>query len=761
MAELLNEASDSGASALVWRSDSGLLDGGSPVPADVAEQCRRHGLRVVLRANLRRLPVDHPLVRAHPEKFHVRRSLQERGTVDPRQPLTPSGEAMARLGSDASEDVVKALCEKLAALNRNGVDGLWIEEAERIAPDLLERLIAAAKDDGDFLVVTDARAGAEAGADYLICEAGQRAGNPTALASAVEELRQTAPVLCDASGLARNDATLVESLPLMAALGCGIVAPFEWLDTPQGGRALREAVQNAAAAAAYGGEIRSLSSSSASVAVLARASGADLRFSDRALIVVANRSAELQPLPSGAELSASAAGFGAWNAGPELQPGEVRLMEQQRASTAMSPRGSAGQPSREAARLVVEHVEPSVDGGQFPVKRIVGDTVQASAVIFADGHEQLAAELRWRAIDEDAWFTARMTQGDNDRWEGEFPLARMGRHEFVVEAWLDRFGGFRRDFGKKVDAGVDQPVDRAEGMELIARPPRAARAIWARQLKTAAGRDGIRRCRWRRPNGCVSDGLRHADGRGRRPPPPRCLCPAAASMPSGSQARFSSWYELFPRSMTDDQDAARHLRRRDRPPAAHPRHGLRHAVFPADPSDRHDQPQGAEQHADARARTIRAAPMPSAARKAGTTRSIPNSARFEDFDRLVAAAHEHGLEIALDFAIQASPDHPWLKEHPGWFAWRPDGSDEIRREPAEEVSGHRQCRFLRARRRAGPVGGAARCGPAVGRARGEDLPRRQSAHQAAAVLGMDDRATCAPRHPEVDLPVRSLHPARR
>ena len=681
MAELLSEASDSGASALVWRSDRGLLDGGSPVPADVVEQCRRHGLRVVLRTNLRRLPVDHPLVRAHPEKFHVRRSLQERGTVDPRQPLTPSGEAMARLGSDAGEDVVNALCEKLAALNRSSIDGLWIEEAERIAPDLLERLIAAAKNDGDFLVVTDARAGAGAGADYLICEVGQGAGNPTALASAVEELRQAAPVLCDTSGLARNDAHMVESLPLMAALGCGIVAPIEWLETPQGRRALREAVQNAATAVEYGGEVRSLSSSSASVAVLARASGADLRFSHRALIVVANRSAELQPLPSAAELSASAAGFGAWNAGPELQPGEIRLMEQQRASTAMSPRGSAGQPSREAARLVVEHVEPSVDGGQFPVKRVVGDTVQASAVIFADGHEQLAAELRWRAIDEDAWFAARMTQGDNDRWEGEFPLARMGRHEFVVQAWLDRFGGFQRDFGKKVDAGVDQPVDRAEGMELIRKAAARSKGDLGKQLKkqldAMESADAEAATEW-----LLSHGLRHlmdeADDR------PHALTSAPQPVDAERvEAGFSSWYEIFPRSMTPDPDrhgtfadVADHLPRIRAMgfdtlyfPPIHPigtanRKGPNNTLTPeeGDPGS----------------------PYAIGSPEGGHDAIHPELGTFEDFDRLVKAAAEHGLEIALDFAIQASPDHPWLKEHPGWFAWLPDGSMKYAENPPKK-----------------------------------------------------------------------------
>ncbi|WP_232469019.1 alpha-1,4-glucan--maltose-1-phosphate maltosyltransferase [Croceicoccus marinus] len=678
---MLAQASASGASALVWRSDAGLLDSGSPVPAEVVEQCRAHGLRVVLRANLRRLPVDHPLVRAHPEKFHVRRSLQERGTVDPRQPLTPSGEAMARLGDGASEEVVQALCDRLSSLAKAGVDGLWIEEAERIAPALLKRLIAAAKGKGDFLVVTGPAGGGEAAADYLICNAAQRVNDPAALAAEVEDMRQSGPVLCDASGLSRSDPRLADGLPLMAALGCGIVAPLDLLATPRGAEALEDAVRNAEMAADYGGELRGLSSSSAPVAVMARSAGADLRFSDKTLIVVSNQSADMQPLPSGKALSASAAGFGAWNAGPELQPGEVRLMEQRRASPALSLQQSAGQPSRDAARLVVEHVEPSVDGGRFPVKRVVGDVVQASAVIFADGHEQLAAELRWRAIDEDAWFAARMTQGENDRWEGEFALARMGRHEFVVQAWLDRFGGFQRDFGKKVDAGVDQPVDRAEGMEMVRKAAARSKGDLGKQLKNQLAAmesaDADAATEWLR-----SDGLRRlmdeADDRS------HALTSAPQPVDAERvEAGFSSWYEIFPRSMTPNPerhgtfaDVVDHLPRIRAMgfdtlyfPPIHPigtanRKGPNNTLTPeeGDPGS----------------------PYAIGSPEGGHDAIHPELGTFEDFDRLVKAAADHGLEIALDFAIQASPDHPWLKEHPGWFAWLPDGSMKYAENPPKK-----------------------------------------------------------------------------
>ena len=186
-----------------------------------------------------------------------------------------------------------------------------------------------------------------------------------------------------------------------------------------------------------------------------------------------------------------------------------------------------------------------------------------------------------------------------------------------------------------------------------------------------------------------------------------CRPPPFAVDADRTAARFASWYELFPRSMSDDRQPPRHVRRRDPPPAAHPRHGLRRALFPADPSDRPDQPQGPQQHADAGAGRSRQPLRDRLAPRAATTRSIPSSARSRISAAWSRPRAAHGLEIALDFAIQCSPDHPWLKQHPDWFDWRPDGIDQLRREPAEEIRGHRQRRFLRRRARC-PTSGS-RC----------------------------------------------------
>lgn len=330
-----------------------------------------------------------------------------------------------------------------------------------------------------------------------------------------------------------------------------------------------------------------------------------------------------------------------------------------------------------AARLVVENVRPRVDGGDFAVKRVLGDTIEVLATLFGDGHEQLAAELRWRAVDETDWQTVTMDQLPNDGWRASFRPARLGRHEFVIEGWLDRFGGFRRDFRKKLDAAVAKAVDVAEGRALVgeaaARTGDARLESYAERLATAAdgGADMLL-------SDALGDVMRAADDRPHALRSPRQL--VDAERPA---AHFSSWYELFPRSITDrparhgtfDDVIARLPAIRDMGfdtlyfPPIHPigltnRKGRNNALTaqPGEPGS----------------------PYAIGAAEGGHDAIHPALGGFPAFRRLVAAARAHGLEIALDFAIQCSPDHPWLREHPGWFAWRPDGSIKYAENPPKK-----------------------------------------------------------------------------
>jgi starch synthase (maltosyl-transferring) len=414
-----------------------------------------------------------------------------------------------------------------------------------------------------------------------------------------------------------------------------------------------------------------------------------LRHASNAELILINRTSSEQALDTSSIPSAVGADFTASllaraDSEPPLQPGELRRLPLERAGpiiahAAATPSASVG----ERPRLVIEEVDPRVEGGEgrFPVKRVVGDVVTVEATIFADGHEQLAAEVLWRASDTAEWTRVRMQQLPNDRWRAHFPLTRLGRFEFVVEGWLDRFGGYARDLRKKVDAGVAQLVDLAEGRELVkqaaARTDGEQRAglqeIVAR-LKQASAEDNITLL--------LSDELAQtmwrADDRVHR-----CRSTPQRVDAERTEARFSSWYEIFPRSITPDK--ARHgtfadvigilPHVRDMGfdtlyfPPIHPigtanRKGPNNTLTPG-PEDV-------------------GSPYAIGAPEGGHDAIHPELGSFEDFAALVAAAQEHGLEIALDFAIQCSPDHPWLKEHPGWFAWRPDGSMKYAENPPKK-----------------------------------------------------------------------------
>ena len=320
-----------------------------------------------------------------------------------------------------------------------------------------------------------------------------------------------------------------------------------------------------------------------------------------------------------------------------------------------------------APRIGITHVTPSVDGGRFAAKRLVGEQVQVGADIVADGHDQLAVALLWRAADEAAWHETRMRPLGNDRWEGSFPLPRVGRWLFTIEAWRDAFATYRDELSKKHAARIDVHLELIEGREMV---EAAAQRVPA--LRTIADELGqidapaqVALLLGARTAALMAE----ADQRPfavRLSPP----CPVDADRPI---AAFASWYELFPRSMSDDPhrhgsfaDVIRHLPRiRDMGfdvlyfPPIHPightnRKGRNNSLAPAP-----DDP---------------GSPYAIGSEEGGHDAIHPQLGTLDDFRRLRDAAAAEGIELALDFAIQCSPDHPWLKQHREWFDWRPDGS---------------------------------------------------------------------------------------
>jgi starch synthase (maltosyl-transferring) len=324
-------------------------------------------------------------------------------------------------------------------------------------------------------------------------------------------------------------------------------------------------------------------------------------------------------------------------------------------------------------RVIVEHVRPQVDDGRFPIKRTVGETVTVAADIYADGHDHLGAALLYRQAGDSEWTERPMAHVDNDRWEGTFVVDALGRYEYTVEAWIDRFASWRHELSKKVGAGQDVSSELLEGAALVA-------AVSAKHGKILADAGTP-------PEARVAEALREDLGVLMASRPDRSRATrfdrVLAVMVERERARFSAWYEMFPRSAGPDPSRSATFDEAQTMleyvasmgfdvlylPPIHPigrafRKGPNNSLTPGP----HDP----------------GSPWAIGSDEGGHTAVEPGLGTIDDFDRFVAAAARHGLEIALDIAFQASPDHPYVREHPEWFRHRPDGTIKYAENPPKK-----------------------------------------------------------------------------
>ena len=292
-------------------------------------------------------------------------------------------------------------------------------------------------------------------------------------------------------------------------------------------------------------------------------------------------------------------------------------------------------PPTKPPRIQIEDVWPQLDCGRHPVKRSAGDEVEVWATIFRDGHQALGASVLFRAPGSAAWQEAPMRRVDADRWTGSFPVDARGRWELTVQAWVDRFESWRGELRRKVEAGqTDLAGELAEGAALLK----------VLELDVKAGLASTEHDR--------SEVTQ--------------LAHTLTVDVDRERARFGAWYELFPRSWGGFAGVERAL-----PKLAELGFDVIY-LSPIHPIGRTNRK--GRNNALAAAAGDPGSPWAIGAVEGGHTAIHRDLGTDEDFDRLVARARGLGLEIALDFAIQCSPDHPWLKEHPEWFHRRPDGT---------------------------------------------------------------------------------------
>jgi len=328
-------------------------------------------------------------------------------------------------------------------------------------------------------------------------------------------------------------------------------------------------------------------------------------------------------------------------------------------------------------RFRIEDIYPSVDCGRYSVKRIAGETVEVWADVFREGHDVIAAALLWKPDGSAEWRREAMQLHSNDRWRGSFTPPKPGWYVFAIEAWTDRFATWRKEFAIKKEAGQDIALEAREGYELLnelmPRERAARRVVEAAAKKFASSND---------PTALIDDALAIAlEKTETRPDLTRSqLIPLSADRP---RARAGAWYEMVPRSQgrvpgkhgTFDDCIARV------PEIAAlgfdvvyltPIHPIGHTNRKGKNNTLNAEPDGPGS-------------LYAIGNEHGGHDAVhPELGTLADFRRLVEACHEHGMEIALDIAVQCSPDHPWLKQHPEWFRRRPDGSIRYAENPPKK-----------------------------------------------------------------------------
>ena len=332
-------------------------------------------------------------------------------------------------------------------------------------------------------------------------------------------------------------------------------------------------------------------------------------------------------------------------------------------------------------RVTISAISPSVDGGTYIVKRVEGDILEVEADVVSDGHGLLAAAALIRRTDAREWRRLPMSPLGDDRYRATAVLGEKGLYEFQVEAWVDVYGGFARDLEKKRVAGLDVTLEIQEGRAHIRQAREKAHGL--RQGALDAILSGLEvfpdgeRAQLLSARETVS-AMAAVDTR-------RFLSRSAVHRVEVERKRagFGNWYEIFPRSQTDSVSRSGTFRdviaRLPQITALgcnvlyltpiHPigttnRKGRNNALIagPDDPGS----------------------PYAIGSPEGGHDAVHPALGTLEDFRALVRAANQHGIEIALDFAVQCSPDHPWLTQHPDWFEWRPDGSIKFAENPPKK-----------------------------------------------------------------------------
>jgi len=335
-------------------------------------------------------------------------------------------------------------------------------------------------------------------------------------------------------------------------------------------------------------------------------------------------------------------------------------------------------------RVIIEGLEPETDDGRFPIKRIIGDRVSVEADIFTDGHDAISALLLYRRENGSEWAKTLMKPLFNDRWRGSFVVTELGKYHYTVLAWVDQFKSWRRDLTKKFQAGQKVSIELVIGAQLIAeasqRAPRREREKmeeWASTLQSTQASEQAK------VQLALSEEVsefmdKYPDRRFATTYPKELVV-----LVDREKARFSTWYEMFPRSCSPGSGCHGTFKDCEARLPYIAAMGFDVLYFPPIHPIGHTHRKGRNNNPIANPDDP-GTPWAIGSKEGGHKSIHPQLGTLEDFQSFIAKARKYDIEIALDIAFQCSPDHPYVKEHPEWFRWRPDNTVQYAENPPKK-----------------------------------------------------------------------------
>lgn len=335
-------------------------------------------------------------------------------------------------------------------------------------------------------------------------------------------------------------------------------------------------------------------------------------------------------------------------------------------------------------RVNIENVLPQIDCGKYPIKRVVNERVKISADIFSDGHDHVQASLYYRKIKKgkENWQQSPMSFLGNDHWEGSFIAGELGMYEYSIATWIDHFSTWQHGLRKKFEDHQDVHTELLIGVELMQNALEHAPASTQKKIKKAIQLLSTEKHEAKSVSYALSDEISKLLNNCNDPDLVTHYRPLPLKVES-KLALFSAWYELFPRSTSSVEGKHGTFKDCEQILPEIARMGFDVVYLPP------IHPIGISHRKGLNNATIAkegdpGSPWAIGGKEGGHKAIHPELGSFDDFESLVQRAKELDLQIALDFAIQCSPDHPYVKQHPDWFKWRPDGTVQYAENPPKK-----------------------------------------------------------------------------